>query len=449
MRVGQTIVYFFSIDVLKNGKISGDLSFPNCDPTLLKFCNQMKPFTLEGKDDNDTNIVVENGVMTTVVEEAASTGYSISSKFDARKVLLCPESQVTKPNGDILIHFGLLNVYQTFGVRVETNLGTLEIMSYNYATNGNKGHNHPIELEKLMNSYGLSFVTSLLKISVKANGSKTLEQIVNTAKLIVQNFLKITSLSQVTWHDWVFLVVYDKVENNPNTAQPIFSEFDSPKVKVPALLRVAPLAYSNDFINAAWKGYSDKLEKMYAFDSALEWLVESNVTTLFETRFINATTCLEMLMDRFHSQNNTEFLLDEKTFKEFFCAIRKTASEFLKSRGVRQEIRNALYNSLRGSRRRSYKDKAIILLDHWGITYSDTGITIDDIKDIRNAITHTGRYHASNQEEFSNAIRVYHGIMTILIRIFLAMLDYHEYYHDPWQDRWIRFRDLCSKIASP
>jgi hypothetical protein len=38
------------------------------------------------------------------------------------------------------------------------------------------------------------------------------------------------------------------------------------------------------------------------------------------------------------------------------------------------------------------------LIEYWGISYDDTGITLDEIKDIRNDITHKGKYSKEGEE---------------------------------------------------
>lgn len=90
-----------------------------------------------------------------------------------------------------------------------------------------------------------------------------------------------------------------------------------------------------------------------------------------------------------------------------------------------------------------------MLLNYWGISYSDTGITLDEIIRIRNKITHEGKYYIHKKNDFMHLTKVYDGLMTILTRIFLATLSYSKQYQDPWLDKWITFRYVCNKIGSP
>ena len=126
--------------------------------------------------------------------------------------------------------------------------------------------------------------------------------------------------------------------------------------------------------------------------------------------------------------------------------MKKYASKELKSRGIDTTIRSALYNGLSGINRRSYVDKAKTLLDYWNILYDDTGITLDDIKNMRNDITHKGKYSKEGELGLTEVTKMYKGLMTILTRVFLAMLGYDKYYQDPFMEgKWIQFPSVCSK----
>lgn len=439
----------FHVEMLKNSKIVGDLSFLSYHSNLLQHQKQLGHFTLRGRNSkDDRDITAQQCRLTNLVEETIPTRWLVSGDFTAEKLILSSKLLKTKPKRDLFIHFGLLNVYPTLRVSVETRLGILLLRHYKYKIDGNKDNEGNIVSEELMNPYRLSFISSFVQLSIQANGSQTLQQIVDAAKDIVQDFLKVTSLSQLTWHDWAFLAVYEK-QDNSNSNPPTFLLFDPPIAKISSLCRIAPLGYTNDFINAAWKGYSKKLDEKYGFNAALEWLIESNSSNLYETRFLNASTCLEILMDRFHSQNHTEFLFNNDAFEEFYQHIKRYSRKLLNAKGVNTTTRSAVYRSLRGVNRRSYLDKAGMLLEYWGISYSDTGIALEDIVRIRDEITHQGKYYMKMENDISGLTKVYNGLMTILTRVLLAMLGYNKQYQDPWIDKWIKFGDVCNKIGSP
>lgn len=300
-----------------------------------------------------------------------------------------------------------------------------------------------------MRTYDLPLITSCIDLAATPKNSfRTVRDIINDATDVVRDFLKVTSLSQLVWHEWAFVDVYERIENTEQHKL-IFRKLSDPKVKSPVSAPITHDGYSNEFINSAWIGYSKQLDEKYGFNTALEWLIESIVSDIAETKFLTATTCFEMLMDKFHSQNGSEFLLDDITYKEYSSDLRKYASNILKSKGVDPTIRSSIYSTFSEMKRRSYVDKAKMLIDYWGISYDDTGITLDEIKNVRNDITHRGKYRKEGKIGLTEIIKTYSGLMSILTRIFLAMLCYHKYYQDPWIGKWIEFNSVCSKIGRP
>jgi hypothetical protein len=91
----------------------------------------------------------------------------------------------------------------------------------------------------------------------------------------------------------------------------------TPKAKVPALRQLTNDSYSSNFINSAWKGYSKEVDDKYGFSFALEWYIESNLVDAIEFKVLNASTCLELLMDKFTSQTKSEGIVDKKIFRQF------------------------------------------------------------------------------------------------------------------------------------
>ncbi len=82
-----------------------------------------------------------------------------------------------------------------------------------------------------------------------------------------------------------------------------------------------------------------------------------------------------------------------------------------------------------------------------GIKYDDLKITIENIVSIRNDITHRGQPSGDESKEL---FRVYKGLITILTRIFLAMLKYDGDYWDFAREETIKFNTVCvKKVDSP
>lgn len=223
----------------------------------------------------------------------------------------------------------------------------------------------------------------------------------------------------------------------------LFRKLSSPSVTTAITPHITNEAHSSNFINEAWnafsnKGFSKELENSYGFNSALYWLLESTTNSYFEPKFIDACTCLETLMDRFHTRNHTNFILDENSFKDLKKVLEKRASEWLIAKQVNSVDRNSIYENLGMIRRRSFTDKANLLIKDLKLNIGDLTTTIDDVVKIRNKITHTG---ISSVLDIDYQWKTYNDLMSILVRIFLAMVDYDGQYLDPWQDEWINFRE--------
>ena len=426
---GNTMSVNFKIEVFSNGTITGNLKFQSPDPKIWQLFEGISFFTLKGKSDPNKEDIIATRCLITSISDFSE------GKFSAFKVIVNPQILKTKPTTKLLFKFSLINVRQTFRVVVDTEIGELWL-----------AHHPDInELEQIMKLHRMSLVTSTAEISTQVDGSKSLDAIVDKTTEIVQNFLKITSLAQTSWHDWAWLQVYEKTDAS-DEYQRIFLTFSSPKRKPPISRGITNLAHSAHFFEAAWKGFSPLLNEKYGFDVALEWYIESNLATVAESQFICATTCLEMLMDKFHSQRGTEFLLEKEMFDEFYDAIKNYSRDWLKDRKISKETRAAIYRAMLGLNRKQYVDKMKELLVHLGVEYSDVGITLEEIIDVRDQITHRGIYYETDEKGFQMVFKAYEGLFSILTRIFLAMLKYNEQYYDPTKQKWLRFAEVCNKI---
>ena len=86
-----------------------------------------------------------------------------------------------------------------------------------------------------------------------------------------------------------------------------------------------------------------------------------------------------------------------------------------------------MYNGINAMQRRSYLDKAKMLLDYWKIKYNDLDSTLEEIISIRNEITHRGRYQIGTNPS-DKLFKAYKSLFLIITRIFLVMLNYDGKY---------------------
>ncbi len=354
-------------------------------------------------------------------------------KFSPNSVVIDEDSLEHESEGEILVKSHLMNVHGTFRVIVDTELGELFLQHYGGID----------ELEEIIRTHNVSLVTSGAQIDVKDSDGKKISEICEKAKSIIINFLKITSFAQRVWHSMVSFEVYRK-KNGEDKFTRIYLEILSPKTKSPRMLGLTNKAHSSIFIKIAWDGYSEELEDKYGFGLSLEWYLDSWSSSVLESQYLSATTCLELLMDKFHINNNTEFLLSDEDLKTFQEHVKEKAREKLHEMGIEKEIRKGMYDKFgKGLNRRSFISKLEMILEYWKIKYDDLNVTLDEIVTIRNDITHRG-HHAGKEEE-ENIFRVYSGLITILGRIFLAMLNYQGLHYDFVLGDWRQFKDVLAE----
>jgi len=230
----------------------------------------------------------------------------------------------------------------------------------------------------------------------------------------------------------------------------------SPVLKTPSFKMLMPYGYSSEFVRTAFKGYSKELENRYGFDIALEWYLECNSDAAIETNFLNATTCLELLMDKVLSEKKLDYILNDQDFKIFYKELCKSSGAILTGLHKDKNTIAAVNSSLKQAQRISFVNKIHSLINYWGITIEDTRIKESDIREVRNKITHTGRYPISNDTDRKHLMHVNNGLQTLPIRVFLAML-YDKFYQDDGlvdnsngeSNGWVNFNDVCNKLGNP
>jgi hypothetical protein len=432
----------FTLQMMTNGRIVGELQFLTFSHGKIKQQYNIEniKFRLNGhlKDSKVTVLTEHCSFSTLSIKYDISQGtISLTGKprFSTSEVSFYPENKSVIPRNEVLVIFGLVNFYGTDGVVVNANMGKIEL-----------SRNHTMKkLADIARLFGIPLITSNLRLTIQPSGSRLADIIIESTK-VIDNFLKITSLSQTTWHEWAFFIVYERKESSQEYRQ-IYRQLRTPKAKNPISRQ---LFYDfRYFIETAWEGYSEALEDKFGFGLALEWYVESN-SGILETKFLNAATCLELLMDKFHSQQGTDMLFDNDiVFGKFCNAMKEYAKSLLEELKLDENKRRAVYSSMTAMKRRPFVDKCEMLLKYWGISYADTGITIDEIVHVRNKITHEGRFSdIPNVESVSYLWKVYNGLFNILARILLAMLKYRGQYFDAPNDRWINFADVCTGVGS-
>ena len=436
----------FSLQMLQNGKINGEIYFHFQESNysrLLECLKNIVAFSLKGKTQEDTEIAIEEGT-SSGYSEKTKPEHQIECKFIAQKVSISPDLKQGKPENDLCFQFGLVNLDEIYHFAVETELGQLNLFNFEGIQ----------VMNRLMQEYEISFVTTAAELTINIDGRRTIEGYLTEAKEIVQNFLKITSLAQGCWHDWAFVIVGQK-ENASDKYRVICTNMHNPQNNSPNGFRLTNTAHSPSFLCMAWSGYSNTHKENYGFDYALEWYVETS--SILEIKYLNAMTALELLMTYYYRHNDTKFDRGSD-FNHFYQEAKSQFDQTLDSSNIDKERAGRLKNFFSNMNQPDSPTKTRKLIEHWGILTHDLEITqekkrdvVDKIFDIRNEITHSGRYHGRGKDThpLETLTKAYSALFSILTRIFLAMLKYTDSYRDMSRNgEFVELSKVCTSVRA-
>jgi hypothetical protein len=447
----------FSVRMLQNGSIKGELRFHNGVHfqgdnylRLLECPSGQVSFRVDGSTSSQGIEIA--------IEECSSMGHSekhseatqprhqIECSFKAQKVSIGASRKQSKPEDGLIFQFGLLNLHKVSpntkpAIRVNTDLGELAIIPY-------AGFE---EMARLIHDYGVSLITSTADLYVIIDGRSNIGEYLKTTTEIVQKFLKITSLAHGNWNEWVFVSVYQH-----GTGSFICADLRSPITNASQGFPLTDTRRASIFIQEAWKGYSNTLTKHHGFDYALEWYVETS-SSILEIKYLNAMTALELLMTYYYRHNETKFDRGSD-FNQFYQKAKSQFDQTLDSSNIDKERVGRLKNFFSNMNQPDSPTKARKLIEHWGILTGDLEITqekkrdiVDKIFDIRNEITHSGRYNGRGKDihPLETLTKAYSALFSILTRIFLAMLKYTDSYRDMSRNgEFVELSKVCTSIRA-
>lgn len=415
---GEEFKVSFAVRKLANGGIVGAVNFEKTDQgSIMKLIlSRSAEFSLEGVDDKDGMTV-----------RAERCFFTRGLEFIAVKVTVNPELLDRRIEREVHALLDVTNVRQTFRVKLEAPLGILQL-----------AHDREIEeLEWLMDSMGISLVTSQVQIFAKKAEGMTVGQLIEKVEETVDGFLQILRLGYTCWFDWCNLRVYEK-EDSSETMKLLAIKLRVPRRTLPRSKGITVAAHSDFFMTEAYKGYNKELEKKFGFDTALYWYLESNATEVIEAKYVLACTCLELLTDRFVKDKGVEFILSKEEFGLVYETVKDAARTWLHDKGVEKTKRMLMYDALRGANRPSFKSKIEWLLQELRIRYDDVGLDIERIVTLRNEITHTGTTTSHN------LLDDYDKLYVVLTRIFLVLLGYSKDYYDFVKQDFVQMKDVLT-----
>lgn len=422
----------FSVKQMQNGRLVGEMEISSITyGKLHRLFESHNWFRLSGIDDTWLSISVNNCYLTSITYDASTRA---SAKFNAFEAFRNYERLGDKPKRPLVVMFALLNVDETFRVKVDTRLGKLYLRPI-------KGYKERLPVIKTL---GVSGITAVAEIFIKnPNSSLTFKEILSDSIDVVEGFVQISRLADTCYNDWCSAGIYEKMSDSERYELVLY-KMRKPKAKPPKHMGLTNPAHSSTFYETAYAGYKGRekeLKDLYDFDIALEWYLEANIASVLESQYLMACTCLELLVDRYQTTSETELIMDKTMFDEgLYSVLVTTSRELMKKMGISSSQRRELYMKLKGLNRRSLRAGIESLVDHLKIKYDDLFDDLGVVIGIRNEITHTGTY--ANINELSKAFT---KLYVLLTRMFLSILNYDQNYFDWGKGDWVHFRDVCEK----
>lgn len=426
----QDIDVAFVLKQMQNGKLMGRIETSSELTELSKqfLTSNIASFSLRGTDDSGSIILVDSCYLTSLTIGTMP----IVGDFIAFEAAQSPERLDETPKKKIVAVFDLLNVDETFRVKVGTRLGVLYLRTV-------KGYKDLLPFVKILKTPAVTAVAEIFIPDISA--SRSFREILADSTDVINGFLCISRLADTCYHDWCSVTILEETVEGSNQYLPIARKMSAPKAKTPSYRGLTNPAHSLTFYESAYSGYKGcekELKKLYNFDVALEWYLEANIASVLESKYLMACTCLELLTDKYRKVSGTEFIMEQNVFeKDLYPVLHSSSRAIMKQLGLRAEQRKEIYMKMKGLNRESFRTGIESLLNSLRIKYDDLFDDIGEIIHARNAITHTGTYHDVKQLS-----SVFNRLYVLLTRMFLSILNYKQDYFDWYRKDWVKFSDV-------
>ena len=397
----------FQIYQLNPGNLVGTLFFTKFDSKINDIINFNRTFRFEGETTNGLKITAERcaAYSTEIRQDDTLPGPVIISRF-LINVLKVHNTDtldyLVKERVTLCFEIGILNFYSTTNFMVKTEIG--EIQSVNRLTNDD------INIFKNLH---IPNNTSFLRLKVKSE--KTIGATKEKIFKVVDRILELTSFALCTEIRWSYYSVF---LNEFSASNLTFYESESRLPFTPNPHYIVEEHRITEFLNKSYNNtYTDQLNTKYNFSIALKWLLDSNALRYEVMKFISASTSLESILDSFSTES--EKILPKKKFDD----IRKKIEQIIKNEIANQippEDVESILQRIPEINRRSYRKKAIRLLESLGILDDDTREALKEIIKVRDRITHSGRF--VDPKDRTKAAKAYFKLITILTKVFLRIL---------------------------
>jgi hypothetical protein len=412
----------FQIYQLNPGNLVGSLFFTKFDSKLNDIINFNKTFKFDGETTNGLKITAERcAVYTTEIrQDDTLPGPIIISRFliNVLKVYNTNTLDNLVREGVTLgFEIGILNFYSITNFMVNTEIG--EIQSANRLTNDD------INLFKNMH---IPNNTSFLRLKVKSE--KTLEATKEKIFKVVDKVLELTSFALCTEIQWSY---YSVSLNEFSASQLIYYESKSRLPFTPNPHYIIEEHRLTEFLNKSYYNYTELLNKKYNFTLALKWYLDSNALRYEVMKFISASTSLESILDSFSTES--EAVLPSAVFKKIRNKIEPIIRNEIGNQIPLEDI-GSMLQLIPDINRRSYRKKAVRLLESLGVLDNNTREVLKEIIKVRDRITHSGRF--VDPKDRTRAAKAHLELTSILTKVFLKILvpdddTFYQQFVRPWK----------------
>jgi len=422
----------FTFSQMHNGHIVGkvETSSQVGITELSKECfnTEVKLFSLSGIDESGSEIIVEQCYFSSV----RIGTQPVVGEFVAHEVWQNPKRLSQKPKNKIVVALDILNIDETFRVKVDTRIGNLLLRPIK----------NQKELLSIVRILKMSAVTGVVEIFVQnVEDYPTFSKLLAEAIDVTNGFLHISRLANTCYSDWCSVTILEETVEGSDVFKPIVLKMSLPKSKTPSFRSLTNPAHSSVFYESAYSGYKgheEELKTSYNFDVALEWYLEANIASVLESKYLMACTCLELLKDKYQKASGTEFIMEQEFFKNsLYPALLSSSRTIMNGLNLSSNQRSEIYMKMRGMNRVSIRTAIESLLNELRIKYDDLFEDVGEIVEARNAITHTGTYQDTKQ-----LLDVFNRLYVLLTRAFLSILKYKQDYVDWHKHQWVQFSDV-------
>jgi hypothetical protein len=244
----------------------GNIDFIIFDNRTWNHIHDNDSFVLEGIEERHKLTLVATGckaIKYSSLTEFTNSSVHESATFAAFKLNTKYRNSDTVEICKLIIEFGIMNVYKVpYGTPANTQLGVLQLFNYDDIK----------ERQDLTSVYHMPLITSNITLTIDRNTEiNSSDKLVDEAIKIVDDFLKITSLFQTTWHEWTFVIANAVGYDNINKLLRRLSiRMITPKSKPSHFRQIVNSFSFGTHVNEAWERHTHQINESYGYDYALD-----------------------------------------------------------------------------------------------------------------------------------------------------------------------------------